>query len=381
MRRVASLAIALACGTASAQTPGASFVIPDFVIDPSVGNEEVFTVSTAAIDFSSPFVAWRFTAEWSGLGGIEGAFSSDYIAGMGVPSSTEFLSGPLQAYNGRMDTDEVNRIGFAAEFPGPIPAGFEGFPGDLAEFVVTDTLGFGEGTFANGLLEWFREDDLAANTTSTGPKSANTPPLFVDLGTLTLIGETIVFDTFGSEIFDTEIALYASNGTVIVKNDDAGEIGTPDARQSRVIFPGTSIEIRSDGTVVRRLLGRGEYYLAVAAFNATFEEDFDVIGTAPETGGYVLNAALPGAARAPIGAGTLAPGKVIWYRFTVIRDPNAMGCNAADVEPDDRLDLQDVQTFLIGFAAMDPVADIFPDGEFNLSDVQTFLIDFGAGCP
>lgn len=58
-----------------------------------------------------------------------------------------------------------------------------------------------------------------------------------------------------------------------------------------------------------------------------------------------------------------------------------VACNEADLVPDGMLDLQDVQTFLIGFGAMDPIADVVPDESFDLSDVQTFLISFGAGCP
>lgn len=61
------------------------------------------------------------------------------------------------------------------------------------------------------------------------------------------------------------------------------------------------------------------------------------------------------------------------------------GCNPADLDASDTLDLSDVQSFLIAFAAQDPIADLAPasnpDGVFNLADVQNFLIAFGQGCP
>ncbi|USN98616.1 MAG: hypothetical protein H6810_10650 [Phycisphaeraceae bacterium] len=59
------------------------------------------------------------------------------------------------------------------------------------------------------------------------------------------------------------------------------------------------------------------------------------------------------------------------------------GCNAADIaEPYNVLDLQDVQAFIAGFLAHDPVADIAPPyGVFDLADLQGFIAAFLAGCP
>ncbi|USN98053.1 MAG: PQQ-dependent sugar dehydrogenase [Phycisphaeraceae bacterium] len=64
-------------------------------------------------------------------------------------------------------------------------------------------------------------------------------------------------------------------------------------------------------------------------------------------------------------------------------NPPACGCNAADIaEPYGVLDLQDVQSFIAGFLAQDPVADIAPPfGVFDLADLQAFVSAFLGGCP
>ena len=59
------------------------------------------------------------------------------------------------------------------------------------------------------------------------------------------------------------------------------------------------------------------------------------------------------------------------------------GCTAADLaEPFGVLDLADLQTFVQGFVAADPIADLAaPEGVFDLADVQAFVTSFTAGCP
>ena len=59
------------------------------------------------------------------------------------------------------------------------------------------------------------------------------------------------------------------------------------------------------------------------------------------------------------------------------------GCTAADIaEPFGVLDLADLQTFIAGFVASDPIADIAaPEGVWDLADVQAFIASFNAGCP
>ncbi|MBZ0173028.1 MAG: hypothetical protein K8E66_11645, partial [Phycisphaerales bacterium] len=59
------------------------------------------------------------------------------------------------------------------------------------------------------------------------------------------------------------------------------------------------------------------------------------------------------------------------------------GCNAADIaEPFGILDLNDINAFIAGFLAQDPVADVAaPFGVFDLQDIALFTSEFVSGCP
>ena len=58
------------------------------------------------------------------------------------------------------------------------------------------------------------------------------------------------------------------------------------------------------------------------------------------------------------------------------------GCNPADLAaPLGILDLADVQAFVVGFTAMEPIADLDANGVFDLTDVQMFVASFTNGCP
>ncbi|USN99390.1 MAG: hypothetical protein H6810_01555 [Phycisphaeraceae bacterium] len=58
------------------------------------------------------------------------------------------------------------------------------------------------------------------------------------------------------------------------------------------------------------------------------------------------------------------------------------GCNAADIaEPYGLLDLADINAFISGFLASDPIADVNGDGLFDLGDINTFVAAFLSGCP
>ena len=61
----------------------------------------------------------------------------------------------------------------------------------------------------------------------------------------------------------------------------------------------------------------------------------------------------------------------------------AVGCNPADIaSPFNVLDLGDLQAFVEGFLASDPIADLAPpQGVLDLADVQAFVTSFSAGCP
>ncbi len=59
------------------------------------------------------------------------------------------------------------------------------------------------------------------------------------------------------------------------------------------------------------------------------------------------------------------------------------GCTAADLaQPFGVLDLADLQAFVAGFLANDPIADLAaPAGVFDLADLQAFVASFNGGCP
>ncbi len=67
----------------------------------------------------------------------------------------------------------------------------------------------------------------------------------------------------------------------------------------------------------------------------------------------------------------------------VLADFRAGGCNPADLaEPFGVLDLGDIQAFVGGFLAQDPIADLAPpSGVFDLDDIQVFVGSFSSGCP
>lgn len=68
--------------------------------------------------------------------------------------------------------------------------------------------------------------------------------------------------------------------------------------------------------------------------------------------------------------------------FMIAAGTGPTGCNAADVaSPFGVLDLADVQAFVAGFIAHDPIADLDGNGVHDLVDVQMFVGSFTAGCP
>jgi len=82
----------------------------------------------------------------------------------------------------------------------------------------------------------------------------------------------LTIDTRASiDVNDTEIALYDGTGNVIQENDDAD----PPDRKSELVF--------GNGQ-----LPAGTYFLAVGAFNSTFDPNFLVTSTSAELGDVVV---------------------------------------------------------------------------------------------
>ena len=57
-------------------------------------------------------------------------------------------------------------------------------------------------------------------------------------------------------------------------------------------------------------------------------------------------------------------------------------CGPADLaEPYEIIDLADINAFVAGFLAMEPIADIDANGIYDLGDINGFVSAFLAGCP
>ncbi len=176
--------------------------------------------------------------------------------------------------------------------------------------------------------------------------------------------QTIIINTIGSS-FDTEIAVWDSNGLLLAQNDD-------------IAFPNLQSEIV-------RAYDPGDYLLCVAGYNTVFS-DF-----APDfmSGGVQVNVdgcSAGGLISLEIGSegGTdifdLPPGRVAFFPFTI--DLPSPACNAADLAPPfGLLDLSDITTFVAGFTGQDPAVDFDNNGLFDLADITTFVNAFLAGCP
>lgn len=104
----------------------------------------------------------------------------------------------------------------------------------------------------------------------------------------------IDFDTFTST-FDTELAIYSANGTLLGTNDDTGGL------QSQVLIN----------------LAEGDYYVIIGGYNSLFGDGGASGGNA--AGDFVLN--INGANAA---SGTLAAGGLAAYSLTVVPTPGAL---------------------------------------------------------
>lgn len=133
------------------------------------------------------------------------------------------------------------------------------------------------------------------------PTAADIRSIALDLGAIVAEGEELSLTTFGSEITDTELAVYNAAGMLVAENDDAGA-----GFQSGIQF--------SDG------LAKGEYFAAVGSFDSIFGTSYFSTSSGSNGGGVVLN--YPGGqALSSVVAGT---GEVAWYRFQVVPEPSSM---------------------------------------------------------
>lgn len=142
-------------------------------------------------------------------------------------------------------------------------------------------------TFRYEAFESFNDSGVDSAWTNT--TLAYGAATITDLGFLGAPG-TFSFDTFGSS-FDTELAVYAADGTLIATNDDA--VGLQSA--------------------ISGAFGAGSFYVIVGGFNSSFANGVAVGGTA--TGNFLLNYT------GGVQTGTLAAGQLAAFSFTTVPAP------------------------------------------------------------
>jgi len=303
-RITAAALVAALAGSASAQTASATFDLGNIL----VSDQTVLPLDTTGV--AGDFVAFRVTTDWSVVDG--NPFSTEASVFFGDPSDFTIISDTASPANGVADGSPVDGLLFAGAFdqnPGAInPVDF-----------VAQSGGFGDVNFDNTLVEWFTADDLpGGGNFNSGPASPNAPTNFIDLGVIGGPGIAPVIDTFGSG-GDTELGVYAADGTLLAANDDAG--GT---LQSEVNPAGGGVLVGDDGSISLGPtgLGAGDYFIFLSEFNTEFGPDFDVTpGLEPDDViPYVLN--IDGV---EVNSGDLTiDNDPIAFRFTVTPAPSSL---------------------------------------------------------
>lgn len=303
---IAALGAATAA-TASGQVASQTFNLGDLL----VSGETITPLDLTGV--SGDFVAFRVTTDWSVAAGDP--WSTESSVFFGDPGTFTIISDVAGGQQAENDGDPVPGLRFLG--------GFDVNPAGLSAVdFVANSGGFGDANFDNTVIEWFQESDLSpAPTFQPGPASPNAPTSNVmDLGVIGGPGSNPVIDTFGSDPTDTELALYAEDGTLLDSNDDAG--GTLQSEVSG--GGGGGVSFGSDGTVFfgGGGLGPGVYYVALSEFDADFGEDFSVLGGV-EVGDilpFVLN--IDGE---EVASGDLtSDGDPKWFSFTIVPTPGAL---------------------------------------------------------
>lgn len=162
------------------------------------------------------------------------------------------------------------------------------------------------------VLAWFNTNDTAtvtafetyddgAGADSTWQSISTTFRGSLNATSLGTLGPNVTFDTFGSTIVDTEIAVYSLDGTLIGANDDSTS--------------GLLSELALTG------LGGGSYLLVVGGYDSGFSDSFAIAGYVEdtETGAGVVN--VNGVLG---GSYTIGANEFEVYSFDVVPEPGTM---------------------------------------------------------
>ena len=180
-------------------------------------------------------------------------------------------------------------------------------------------------------------------------------------GSIGVIGyenEIITISTCGSD-FDTQLAVFDTDGNLVAQNDD---------------FCGPGLGLQSQLDLI---LDAGTYYVAVSGYSTVYSDGF----------GMVINAngacSAGGSLDIMVGnltetGGDFPAGRVIMAPFEV---GIAQDTCDADMNGDGELNFFDVSEFLTAYSSLDPIADFNGDGLYNFFDVSAFLTAYNGGCP
>lgn len=121
----------------------------------------------------------------------------------------------------------------------------------------------------------------------------------------------------------------------------------------------------------------GQIELDIAVLDPNQQVIFETLRPADPDGSFVIDPGpLPTAGFLALGATDAAGNR------SDLLIPFAGPCNPADVSPPfGTLDLSDINAFVNGFTAQNPVADLNNDGVYDLADINLFVNAFLAGCP
>lgn len=327
MTRQAVILAALTASAGGAFAQTATFSVADFAI--AAGDVFDTGLDLSGIDFSNPYISFRVVADYAADDPTgAGAFDSDYSVAFGDPSITTLFTADVAALNATGSAGPTPSLTFAAFFDDDGSGGFSGLP--AVDIVVFDNEGFGSSTFSNVTVEWFTAADVAPGLDtfigggSTASPSA--PSSFTDLGAVAVEGDAVTIDTIASDLtgFDTTLAIYSADGTLLAFDDDGSGIGLT----SLISFgPGDGdLIIGADGTPQFEggvFLAEGDYFIGVGEFDTIFDADFafDTAIGFPGPGG-----AFAGEINGVTFNGTLGPGPdASFFRFTVTPTPATAG--------------------------------------------------------
>lgn len=161
--------------------------------------------------------------------------------------------------------------------------------------------------------------------------------------------------------FDTEMAIWDSNGDLIATNDDTPEPCNTN-RLSRLDLQ----------------LPAGEYFIGITGYDMLFSDNFGVEPgpgtTCSEGGAYFLTIGDVATVIADVDSG-----KVKVFKFQIEEAPT---CRVDFASPFGTLNFFDISSYISAYNAGDLAADFAsPFGTLNFFDISAFISEYNAGCP